>query len=204
MSGRKPIIGLAGGIGAGKSFVAAEFAKLGCLVICADENVRNAYWRPEVKAALRSWWGESVFLENGDVDRKAVASKIFASDDERRRLEALIHPIVAQHREQVTRAYADHPEVAAFIWDVPLLFETGLNEKCDAVVFVDAPAEERLARVQRQRKWDAVELARREKAQWPLDKKREISDYVISNTADAGYVRDQVQNVLSLILGKKQ
>ncbi len=204
MKQHKPIIGLAGGIGAGKSFVAGEFARLGCLVICADENVRAAYWRPEVKAALRSWWGDAVFLANGDVDRKAVAAKIFADDHERARLEALIHPIVAQHREQVTRDYAENPDAIALIWDVPLLFETGLNDQCDAVVFVDAPPEARLARVRNQRNWDMSELTRREKAQWPLDKKREISDYVIINTADAGYVRDQVQNVLSLILGKKQ
>jgi dephospho-CoA kinase len=90
--------------------------------------------------------------------------------------------------------------VVAFVWDTPLLFETGLNEQCDAVVFVDAPQPLRLARVQASRGWDAGELARRENSQLALDTKRNISQYVVKNTADADTVRGQVRAVLSRIL----
>jgi dephospho-CoA kinase len=99
-------------------------------------------------------------------------------------------------------AAADEPGVVAFVWDTPLLFETALHEECDAVVFVDAPLETRLARVTQTRNWDAAELARRENSQWGLDRKRDFADYVISNTAGADFARGQVQDVLSRILAK--
>jgi dephospho-CoA kinase len=99
-------------------------------------------------------------------------------------------------------AAKDDPDVRAFIWDTPLLLETGLNKQCDAVVFVEAPEASRAARVRENRGWEGAELARREKSQWPLDRKREISDYVISNTADAGFARGQVSDVLSRILAR--
>jgi dephospho-CoA kinase len=97
---------------------------------------------------------------------------------------------------------APDPEVVAFVWDTPLLLEAGLKDQCDAVVFVDAPPELRLQRVSRARGWDIAELLRRENLQWPLDRKREIADYVIRNTADAGEARSQVRDVLSRILAR--
>jgi dephospho-CoA kinase len=199
----KPIIGIAGGIGSGKSFVASLFAELGGLVIDSDEMVRRAYQDPQVRQQLKQWWGDEVFHPHGEVDRRAIARRVFDRPEERKRLEHLIHPMVNDERARVMEEAAHDPQVLAFVWDTPLLFETGLNQQCDAVVFVDAPHEVRLQRVSR-RGWDDQELARREKSQWPLDKKREISDYVIKNTAaaDSAVVdetRGQVKDVLSRI-----
>src|SRR5438034_11088123 len=83
----KPIIGIVGGIGSGKSFVANLFGELGCLVIDSDAQVREAYLDPEVKVKLRQWWGAGVFDAAGDVDRAAVARIVFSSDPERQQLE---------------------------------------------------------------------------------------------------------------------
>jgi len=99
-------------------------------------------------------------------------------------------------------AAANDPQVVAYVWDTPLLFEAGLATQCDAVVFVDAPIEQRVRRVRETRGWDEAELLRRQKSQWPLDKKRRISDYVVTNTADADYARGQVREVLSRILAR--
>ena len=177
----KPIIGIVGGIGSGKTFVARLFGELGCMVIEADELVRAAYEEPEIRDNLRRWWGGEVFLPNGSLDRAAVARKVFSDPDERARLEGLIHPWVdARRREMMARADKNR---VAFVWDTPLLMEAGLHRDCDAIVFVDAPEAERLARVKAQRGWDSGELSRREILQMPLDKKREISDHVIVNTA---------------------
>ena len=212
----RPIIGIAGGIGSGKSFVAALFGELGCLVIDSDAQVRAAYAEPAVRETLRRWWGDWIYTPDGKIDRRAIAAKVFADPAERLRLEALIHPRVAAAREEAMRAavaagdptgsLGGGPE--AFVWDAPLLFETGLNVRCDAVVFVDAPLEARLARVRR-RGWDAAELGRRENLQSPLDTKRRLSDDVVTNTAnaDAGafgaeHVRDQVRQVLSRIFAR--
>jgi|SRR5450432_858456 len=200
MFGGKPVIGIAGGIGSGKTFVANLFGELGCLVISADDQVRQAYKDFRVKQALKQWWGNLIFSPNGEVDRSAVARKVFSRHDDLKKLEQLLHPIISQARDQMMRAKANDPQVLAFIWDTPLLMETGLHEQCDAVVFVEVPIEERRKRVSEGRAWDVSELESREKLQMPLDKKQEISDYVISNTAGADQVRAQVREVLSRIL----
>ena len=197
---RKPIIGIAGGIGSGKSFVASLFGQLGCQVIDSDQQVREAYRDGRVKTALRTWWGDKVFDADGAVDRRAVARLVFDDPPQRERLEALLHPIVAERRDAAMREAAADPSLVAFVWDTPLLFEAGLAGGCDAIVFVDAPREVRLARVRAARGWDEAELDRRQNLQWPLDKKHRMSHHVIRNTADVGVVRDQVRVTLSRIL----
>jgi dephospho-CoA kinase len=198
----KPVIGLAGGIGSGKSRVAGFFAELGCLVLDADAQVRELYQEPEVKNTLREWWGQEVFNPAGEVDRSAVGRKIFADPGQRKRLEEFLHPRVGRLRDQAMRAAvgAGETDIVAFVWDIPLLFENGLDRECDAVVFVDCPAQERRRRVEADRGWTAAQLAQRENLQMPLDKKREMSDHVLSNTADAAYARSQVKEILSRIL----
>ena len=200
MSRGKPIIGIAGGIGSGKSFVAQLFGELGCLVISSDDQVREAYRDSTVVATLRQWWGDEVLTPVGEVNKRVVAAKVFGQPVERERLEKLLHPMVNRARERLMEAAATDPKVPAYVWDTPLLFETGLNAKCDTVVFVDAPQALRLARVTASRGWDAGELARRENSQMPLDTKRKLSQYVVENTADADAVRGQVRAVLSRIL----
>jgi dephospho-CoA kinase len=151
---------------------------------------------------LRGWWGDDVIAADGSLNRRAVAQRVFNDPQERRRLEALIHPMVNAARAAAMEAAKDDRGVKAFVWDTPLLLETGLNKQCEAVVFVDAPEAARAARVRENRGWEGAELARREKSQWPLDRKRQISDYVLSNTADAGFARGQVRDVLSRILAR--
>jgi dephospho-CoA kinase len=194
----KPVIGIAGGIGSGKSFIARVFGELGALVISSDEQVTEAYRDPDVRRTLVEWWGADVIRADGQINRSLIGVKVFAIPAERRRLEALLHPRVHAARERAMAAAG--PEVVAFVWDTPLLFETDLHRQCDAVVFVEAPLEVRLTRVMRTRNWDAAELARRENSQWGLDRKRNFADYVVSNTAGVDVARGQVQDVLSRIL----
>ncbi len=196
----KPIIGIVGGIGSGKSWVAKIFGELGCLVIDSDQLVRLAYDDPAVRATLRQWWGDEVFNADRSINRSAIAAKIFGNLSQRQLLEQLLHPWVNVQRKQLMQKAAGNAQVLAFVWDTPLLVESGLNSQCDAVVYVDAPPQVRLQRVQQSRGWDQAELDRREKWQMPLDKKREISDYVVVNTAEADRIRGQVREVLSQIL----
>ncbi len=197
----KPIIGIVGGIGSGKSHVARIFGELGCLVIDSDRQVTHAYQRDDVKQTLVNWWGPAVLDEFGNVDRSAIARRVFADPAERQRLEALLHPLVAQMRDEQMRAAAGDPGVLAYVWDTPLLVETGLHRQCDLVVFVDAPDEGRKRRVMETRGWTEADWARREKLQSPLDKKREIANDIVRNTAGADDdVRSQVRETLSRIL----
>ena len=197
----KPIIGLVGGIGSGKSYIANLFADEGCMVIDSDAAVTEAYHRPEVREKIRQWWGGQVLLPNGHVNRKEIAKLVFSDEQQRRQLEGLIHPIVAELRDDQMRQGADDASVKAYVWDTPLLLETGLGHQCDAIVFVEAPEAQRIERVRRTRGWDEAELRRREKLQMPLDKKLDMANDIVRNTAGADEeVRNQVRKVLSRIL----
>lgn len=203
----KPIIGIVGGIGSGKSHVARLFGELGCLVIDSDAQVRELYSDPAVLETIRGWWGGGVFLPDGRIDKSAVAGRIFADPAEKQRLERLLHPMVQAARERQMSLAAADPQVVAYAWDTPLLLEAGLAGQCDAIVFVDAPYEQRRRRVWATRGWDGAELLRREKSQLPLDTKLWLSDHQLSNAADPGVdvsgcdqLRQQVRQVLSLIL----
>jgi dephospho-CoA kinase len=110
----------------------------------------------------------------------------------------LVHPWVDAQRAAMMDAAG--PNVVAFVWDTPLLMEAGLHDRCDVLVFVDAPRHERLRRVMDQRGWDEAELRRRENLQLPLDRKREISDYQVVNTAGAEDLRGHVRQILSRIV----
>ena len=199
----KPVIGIAGGIGAGKSSIARMFGELGCLVVDSDKQAHAAIEEPEVKAELRAWLGDAVFRADGSVDRKEVGRRVFADAAALERLNKLVHPRVARRRDELMlKAFAD-PEVPAIVWDTPLLFETGLDAACDALVFVNALREIRLERVRAERGWGEAELARREKMQLGLDKKQNRAHYCVENSNDPSASLRQVQRVLSQILARK-
>jgi dephospho-CoA kinase len=191
-SGRNPqipLLGLTGPPGAGKSAAAREFAALGCVVSDSDALARAAYDDPSVRAAVQGMFGTT--------DRRAIADLVFASPAERARLEALIHPWIAARRAEAFAAAP--PGTRALVIDAPLLLEAGLGPSCDHVIFVDCPLSVRQARVAASRGWTPAELARREAAQWPLDRKRSLADHVIRNDGDPASLRAQVRAVLDKV-----
>ena len=192
-----PVIGITGGIGAGKSAVAAQFASLGCVVSDSDSQARVLLDDPAVQGQLVEWWGNRVVSSNGVTDRRAIAAIVFAQPTERVRLETLIHPLLKVSRERLiaeSRAAATPPQ--AVIIDAPLLLEANLDQECDAVVFVDAPRDQRLTRVVASRGWNEAELARRESAQLALEEKRARSGYIVINDGHVQVVHDQVAQIL--------
>ena len=143
----KPIIGITGGIGSGKSTVAAMFGEIGCLVISADQQVQQVYQDPAVIEQMRKWWGNEVLQADGQLNKGKIADIIFADPEQRKKLEGLLHPRVAQLRDRRMAEAGDDPQVKAIVWDTPLLFEAGLRGGCDAVVFVEVPPSQRLERL---------------------------------------------------------
>lgn len=200
MSRRKPVIGIIGGIGSGKSLVAAEFERQGCLLIAADKLNDEILRAPAVVATLRGWWGDGVLTADGAADRGRIAEIVFADAQERQRLESLTHPLIAARRAAIIEAGVDEPAVAAIILDSPLLFESRLDTQCDRIVFVEAGRAHRLDRVRRTRGWDEAELDRRELCQLPLDEKRARSHYVIPNEGSPDQIRSRVTDVLKRVL----
>ncbi len=201
----KPIIGLVGGIGAGKSAVAGELEKLGCVVIDSDKLAAAALQEPVIQAQLRQWWGEEICPANGSINRQALAAKVFANPDgsrELERLNGLIHPRVAQMRREKMLQVEHNHSVVGVVWDSPLLVESGLQYECDAIIFVKASEEIRRKRVLQTRGWNEREIRQREKFQAPLDKKMEISDYIVDNDGDWAASGIQARHVLTRILAE--
>jgi dephospho-CoA kinase len=177
----KPVIGLLGAPGSGKSTVARALAAEGCAVIDADRLSHEALEEPDVVEQLRQWWGEGVIGPDGRPDRAAIGRIVFQDAAERERLEGLLHPRVHARRRELRAACGRDPAVRAIVEDMPLLLEKGLADQVDALVFVAAPRAQRLRRLADSRGWDAAEVDRREKSQVPLDTKRARADYVIDN-----------------------
>ncbi len=196
----KPVIGLIGGIGSGKSLVAGQLADMGCAVIDADVLAREALERDDVRRTLTQWWGQGVLASGGGVNRAAVAKIVFDAPAALERLEGLIHPMVHERRRLLRQGYQDDPAVVAIVEDCPLLVETGLDAECDVLIFVRASQAVRQRRVAEHRGWSPQELARREKRQMPLDKKAALADYFIDNDAGPGQCLAQTRRVLSQII----
>lgn len=196
---KRPVIGIVGGIGSGKSFVARVLGELGCDVIDSDRLAREAYELPDVVRRVSECWPEAVV--NDRVDRGVLARRVFRDATERAQLEAIVHPVIERLRdERMHEAMSrfergDLTELRAFVWDSPLLLEAGLDRDCDAVIFVDTPQAKRLERV-RARGWDEAELFRREAAQWPLDRKRSRASDVVRGDASEADLRGRLEQIV--------
>ena len=195
---KPPVIGIAGGVGSGKSTVARILASLGCLVLDADEQAKAILDTPEIRSEIAQWWGDVVYAEDGSIDRAVVASIVFQDKEQLRRLESLLHHRVIQQQKDAIES-ADPALTPAVVLDVPLLFEAGMDAECDAIIFVDTPESDRLARVEQTRGWDAKELNRRQASQWPLEKKKAESGFQVMNDGDEADLRKQVQEVFEQI-----
>lgn len=196
----RPTIGIAGGIGSGKSTVARILARLGCEVCISDDAARAVLDAPEVRTAVIACAGAAVRAPDGSIDRAALGRAIFADPALRADIERIMHPrIEARRRAQFAAAPVS---TRAFIIDAPLLFEVGLERECDAVIFVDAPRAERLARVRATRGWDDAELARREASQIPLDEKRRRATDVVENSRDPAALEASVARALDAIIAR--
>jgi dephospho-CoA kinase len=198
---RKPVIGLAGGIGSGKSTVAAAFARLGCLVLDSDEQAHEVLQRPDVIEQVRKLLGDPT-LDAGDPQmRRKIAARVFGWADLVARLNELIHPAVHAMRHEAIAAVQSDPEVVAIVLDTPLLFEAGVDAECDATVFIEAPLEQRQRRVAESRGWSPEDLDRRQRHQMDLDEKRRRCKYVIRNESKPAELDRQAKEVLEKVSG---
>jgi dephospho-CoA kinase len=189
------VLGLVGGVAAGKSTVAAAFGAHGLCRIDADEVARAVSSEAPVLQAIAEAFGAGV-VRGGALDRAALAAVVFRDPAARARLEAILHPpIRARILAALAAAKARGDSV---LLDVPLLLENGLIAECDHVVFVHAADATRCARAAA-RGWSPEELARREAAQAPLAEKRRHAAFTVDNDADLATMRTAVAAVLKAI-----
>lgn len=187
------VIGLVGGVAAGKSSVARLFEQRGWAVLDADEEARKIVERPEVLAQIEERFGAEVIAADGSLDRQRLADRVFRDETARVNLEAITHPAIRAALEQaLASALAKGVSV---VLDVPLLLEGDLYQRCDHCVFVDASSKSRLARAEA-RGWDTDELARREAHQLSLPVKKKSCAYTIQNDGPIEATDQQVAELL--------
>jgi dephospho-CoA kinase len=194
--GAKPVVGLIGAIGAGKSTAARCFATRGGFVIDADALGHEALRQPEVVAALVARWGEGVRKPDGSLDRRAIGRIVFANPVERSALEMLVFPYIGKRSvEEIARGVAD-PNTRFVVLDAAVLLEAGWNNNVDRIVYIDAPRELRLARLAARSGWTDADLTAREAAQWPVEEKIRRSDVVLINDATPDELQKHVDSLL--------
>jgi dephospho-CoA kinase len=182
-------IGLTGGIGSGKSTVAALLAARGAVVVDADRIAREVV-EPGTPglAAVVGAFGPGVLAGDGSLDRAALAAIVFADPEARARLDGIVHPLVrARAREVIDRAAPD----AVVVQDVPLLVETGQAGAHDLVLVVETDLETRVARLL-QRGLSEEDARARIAAQATDEQRRAVADVVLDNSGGPEALADQV------------
>jgi dephospho-CoA kinase len=187
------LVGLTGGIGSGKTTVARMLAKRGAVVLDADRLARDAV-APGTAGldAVAARFGPAVIASDGSLDRAALAEVVFADDEARAALEAIVHPEVRLRIAEAVSAHADTDDVV--VVDSPLLIETGEHERFEVVVVVTASIAERLARLEA-RGMSEGDVRARVAAQMPLEEKAALADEVLDNDGSESDLEVQVDRL---------
>ncbi len=195
------VFGLTGGIGSGKSVVAALFREFGVPVVDADELARRVVLPGSPgQLALLAEFGAAYFNEKGELDRKKLGQLVFGSQTQRNRLDAIVHPLVRRaSREAFEKVRDEGGDLCCY--DIPLLFETKQADAFRPVVVVWAEEQVCLRRIVARDGISEEDAARRIAAQIPLSEKRAQADFVIENRGSLAELRTRTEQVLRQIRG---
>ena len=177
------LVGLTGGIATGKSTVAKMFKHCGAVVIDADELARDV-----VKPGKPAWreivalFGKTVLSQDRSLNRQALGSIVFRNPKKLRQLERIIHPRVAREQARLTNQAARTDPQAVVIYDVPLLFEAGIDKRVHHTIVVTADRETQISRLKKRNGLSQAEAIRRIRSQMPLSKKIRLADIVVDGT----------------------
>ena len=188
------LVGLTGGIATGKSTVAGLFKRCGATVIDADALAREVVqpgkpaWREIVRI-----FGKAALNTNRTLNRQALGAIVFGHPTKLRYLENIIHPRVAREQARLTKQAARIDPHAIVIYDVPLLFEAGIEKRVDKTIVVTADRETQIARLNQRNGLSRAEAIRRIKTQMPLADKRRRADYLLNGTLPLPQLKKQVR-----------
>lgn len=196
----KPVIGLTGPTGAGKSTVADAFEALGCNIIDADKIAREVVSQPDCLSDLREEFGSDIVNPDGSLNRKLLSERAFDNPQRTQRLNELTHPrILDEILRQIDTGKKSGAK--AVILDAPLLFESGSDRFCDVSIAVTAPKELRLSRIM-QRDFIPKELAEARIGVQNQDSYfNERADYLFSGSLPAEAVPAAARELLAKIFG---
>ena len=189
------VIGLTGGIGAGKSTVLAELERLGENTVDADNIVSGLYESgdSEIVEPMVKRYGRIILTEKNRVDKKKLAQIIFENARERNWLNRLVHPHVLRILEK-TAADVN----GRLFFSIPLLFEVGWQQKFDHTISVWCDEKSQMNRLQK-RGWSLREIKARRGAQMPMGKKNELADFVLVNNSSIDVLKKQLTHYLGIL-----
>ena len=189
------LVGLTGGVATGKSTVAKMFKQCGAIVIDADKLAHEIVkpgkpaWREIVKT-----FGKTVLNADCTLNRRELGAVVFRNQTKRRRLERIIHPRVAREQQRLTRQAARKNPHAVVIYDVPLLFEAGIDKRVDRTIVVTANRETQIARLKKRDGLSRTDAIRRIKSQMPLQNKCLLADVQIDGTKRLNQLQVEVRS----------
>ncbi len=176
------LIGLTGGIAAGKSTVARRWVENGAIEIDADQVARQVVepGTPGLKAIVENF-GSDILTESGELDRKALGKLIFSDQDKRELLNSILHPLI---KERTRQLLSEMPEQAIVVYNVPLLVEAAVDHAFDLVVTVEAPEEEQIRRLVRNRGLTEADARNRIAAQAKPVERAARADRILNSNQD--------------------
>ena len=189
------VLGLTGSIGMGKSTTAQFFAEAGVPVHDADAAVHKLYAGAAAAAIEAAFPGAT---KGGKVDREALGARVVGNDAAMKKLESIVHPLVRQAEVKFLNE-AKSRGVPVVVLDIPLLFETGGDARCDAVAVVTAPAELQRARLLERPGMTEEKLKALIAKQLPDAEKRRRADFVVDTSQGFDHARAQVRDILHAV-----
>ncbi|MBI5137879.1 MAG: dephospho-CoA kinase [Nitrospirae bacterium] len=196
------VLGLTGGIAAGKSTVSALLTELGCKVICADALARRvvAPGSPALAEIARRF-GPEYLDAHGALDRARMGELVFHDADARRALEAILHPRIRQAFAADVAAIRAADPRAVIVYDAPLLLEVGADKEVERVIVVHVPRAIQVARLMHRDGLTEDAALRRIDAQMPAEERLRAADHVLDGTAPPDLLRHQLAAIVAALDG---
>ncbi len=187
------ILGITGNIASGKSTAGSFFEQQGAIRICADELAREVVAPGSLGLrAVIERFGAELLDEGGALNRQMLASIVFADPEARRDLEAITHPAIAALSRQRLAA-ARHCGASLVVYEAPLLFEAGAQDRVDRVLVVSVDSQVQLSRLMARDGFTRTEALQRIEAQMPQDEKVSRADYLIDNSGSKEQFVEQLR-----------
>jgi dephospho-CoA kinase len=178
-------VGLTGGLACGKSFVGEALAALGCLLIQADELGHQVLLPGgEAYHDVIQEFGGDILMEDGQIDRRALAARVFGNSDRLARLNHLVHPHVVRREEEMLAAFAAQNPHGIAVVEAAILIETGSHLRFDRLILVTCTAEQQHQRAMHREGAVDADVRARLSRQMPVDEKRKFADFVIDTSRE--------------------
>jgi len=176
-------VGLTGGLACGKSFVGEELARLGCFLIQADE-IGHEVLAPggEAYGGVVAEFGREILARDGQIDRRALAARVFGSPDRLNKLNSLVHPAVFRREEELLGQFREREPHGIAVLEAAILIETGTYKRLDKLILVTCAEEQQVERALRREGAMESDVRARLSRQMPLEEKRKYADFVVDTS----------------------